>query len=95
MVYAFTSVCLFVCVRTRARACVCVCLSVCLSVNKIPAERTHRFGRGFRPMVAYHTGSDTIEIGDLGDTFIFSVLFLMFLTFVLDVFVNRISLEHC
>ena len=35
--------------------CVCVCVSVCLSVcvsnflvNKIPAERMHRFGRGFR-----------------------------------------------
>ena len=31
--------------------CVCVCLSVCVSrflVNKIPAERIHRFGRGFR-----------------------------------------------
>ena len=46
--YIFTSVCLCVCV------CVCVCLSVCVSVcpallvNKIPAERMHRFGRGFR-----------------------------------------------
>ena len=30
--------------------CVCVCLSVCpaLLVNKIPAERMHRFRRGFR-----------------------------------------------
>ena len=34
--------------------CVCVCLSVCVSVgpallvNKIPAERMHRFERGFR-----------------------------------------------
>ena len=29
--------------------CVSVCLSVCpaLLVNKIPAERMHRFGRGF------------------------------------------------
>ena len=35
---------LFVCV------CVCVCVSVCpaLLVNIIPAERMHRFGRGFR-----------------------------------------------
>ena len=38
--YTFTSVCLSVCL------CVCVCESV--SVNKIPAERMHRFGRGFR-----------------------------------------------
>ena len=31
--------------------CLCVCVSVCVSgilVNKIPAERMHRFGRGFR-----------------------------------------------
>ena len=31
--------------------CVSVCLSLCVSnflVNKIPAERMHRFGRGFR-----------------------------------------------
>ena len=43
--YIFTPVCLCVCV------CVCVCLSVCVPgflVNKIPAERMHRFGRGFR-----------------------------------------------
>ena len=66
--YIFTSVCLCVCV------CVCVCVSVCLSVcvsgsflvNKIPAERMHRFGRGFRLMVAYCTGSNPIKIGDLG-----------------------------
>ena len=38
--YIFTAVCL----------CVSVCLSVCpaLLVNKIPAKRMHRFGRGFR-----------------------------------------------
>ena len=49
--------------------CVCVCLSVCVSnflVNKFLAERMHRFGRGFRKMVAYNTGSDPIEFGDLG-----------------------------
>ena len=47
-----------------------VCVSVCVSgsflVDKIPAERVHRFGRGFRYMVAYCTGSDPIEFGDLG-----------------------------
>ena len=53
--YIFTSVCL----------CVCVSVSGFL-VNKIPAERMHRFGRGFRKMVAYNTGSNPIEIGDLG-----------------------------
>ena len=42
--YIFTAVCV----------CVCVCLSVCLSVcpallvNKMSAERMHRFRRGFR-----------------------------------------------
>ena len=48
--------------------CVSVCMSVCpeILVNKIPAERMHRFGRGFRLMVAYRTGSNPIEIGDLG-----------------------------
>ena len=35
-------------------------------MNKIPAKRMHRFGRGFRKMVAYNTGSDPFEIGDLG-----------------------------
>ena len=48
--------------------CVCVCLSICLSVslsvNKIPAERMHRFRLGFRQMVAYCIGSNPIEIGD-------------------------------
>ena len=36
----------FVCVSV----CVCVCLSVCPAflVNKIPAERMHRFRRSFR-----------------------------------------------
>ena len=42
--YFHSSLSLCVCV------CVCVRLSVCVSnflVNKIPAERIHRFGRGF------------------------------------------------
>ena len=45
-----------------------VCVSECpaLLVNKIPAERMHRFGRGFRLMAAYPTGSKPIEIGGLG-----------------------------
>ena len=61
--YIFTAVCLCV--------CLCVCLSVCVSVcpallvNKIPAERMNRFGRGFRLMAAYRTGSNPIDIGDL------------------------------
>ena len=38
------SVCLSVCVCV----CVCVCVSGSFLVNKIPAERMHRFGRGFR-----------------------------------------------
>ena len=48
--------------------CVCVCLCVCpaLLVIKIPAERMYRYGRVFRQMVAYRTGSDPIEFGDLG-----------------------------
>ena len=51
----------FVCVSV----CVCVCVSGIL-VNKISTERMHRFGRGFRKMVAYRIGSIPIEIGDLG-----------------------------
>ena len=57
----------FVCVSVCLCVCVCVCLSVCLSVcpallvNKIAAERMHRFGRGFRYMVAYNTGSDSVQ----------------------------------
>ena len=50
--------------------CVCVCLCVCVCpailLNNIPAERMNRFGRGFRQMVAYCTGLNPIEIGDLG-----------------------------
>ena len=45
--YFSLSVCVCVCVYV----CVCVCVCVCVSgilVNKIPAERMHRFGRGFR-----------------------------------------------
>ena len=34
-------------------------------MNKIPAERMHRFGRGFRYMVAYNTGLNPIEFGGL------------------------------
>ena len=45
---------------------VCVCVSGSFLVNKIPAERMHRFRRGFRQMVAYNTGSDPIEFDDLG-----------------------------
>ena len=55
--YIFTAVCL------------CVCLSVCVRyflVNKIPIERMNRFRRCFHYMVAYRTGSNPIEIGDLG-----------------------------
>ena len=42
--YIFTvvGVCMHMCV------CVCVCLSVCLSMNTIPSERIHWFGRNFR-----------------------------------------------
>ena len=46
--------------------CVSVYVSGFFLVNKIPAERVHRFGRGFRYMVAYRIGSDPIEFGDLG-----------------------------
>ena len=53
--YIFTVVCL----------CVCVSVSEEMSVNKILAERMHRFGCGFQHMVAYPTGLDPIEIGDL------------------------------
>ena len=62
--YIFTAVCLCVCLSV----CVCVCLSVCVSeilVNKIPAERMHRFGRGFHLMVAYRTDLNPIENGEL------------------------------
>ena len=34
-------------VRVCVCVCVCVCLSVCPSVNKMPIELLHRFGRGF------------------------------------------------
>ena len=56
-IFSLQFVCLSVCV------CLCVCVSV--SVNKIPAERMHQFGCGFRLTVAYSTSSDPIEIGDL------------------------------
>ena len=36
-----------------------------MSVNKIPAERKHRFGRGFCQMAAFCTDSNSIEIGDI------------------------------
>ena len=49
----FTTVCLSVCVQ-------------CFLVNEIPAERMNRFGRDFRYMVAFCTGSNPIKIGDLG-----------------------------
>ena len=64
--YIFTSVCLCVCVCVFV--CLCVCVSVCpdfLWTKFQPAERMHRFGRGFRWMIAYRTGSNPIEIGDL------------------------------
>ena len=46
--------------------CLSVSVCVCVSVNKIAAERMHQFGCGFRWIVAYCTGSNPIEIGDLG-----------------------------
>ena len=56
--YLFTAVCL----------CVCLCVCVCpvLLVNKIPDKWMHWFGRCFRQMAVYRTGSNPIEIGDLG-----------------------------
>ena len=62
--FIFVCMCVCVCVCVWC-VCVFVCLCVCLSVNKIPAERMHRFGHGFRLMVAYGTGSNSIEICDL------------------------------
>ena len=41
----------------------CLCVSIALLVNKIPAERMHQFGRGFRETAAYYTG---LAFGDLG-----------------------------
>ena len=46
--------------------CLSVRMAVCLSVNKIPAERMHQFGRNFRYTVVYSTGTDPVEICDLG-----------------------------
>ena len=48
--------------------CVSVCLWMCLTllVNKITAKRMNRFGRDFRKMVSFRTGSNPIEIGGLG-----------------------------
>ena len=43
-----------------------MCVSGSFLVNKIPAERVHWFGRGFRYMAAYRTGSNPIEFDDLG-----------------------------
>ena len=37
----------FVCVSVCVLVCVCVCVCPALLVNKIPAERMHRFGRDF------------------------------------------------
>ena len=45
--------------------CVSVCLSVCVSVC-VPAKRLNRFERSFCLMFAYRTGSNPIEISDLG-----------------------------
>ena len=44
--------------------CVCVCMSVCLWVDEITVKWIHWFWCGFCWMVAYHTGSDFIKIGD-------------------------------
>ena len=63
-IFIAVSVCVYVCVCMYV--CMSVCLSVCLSVKKIPAKQMNQFGRGFRLIVAYHTGSNPIEIGDLG-----------------------------
>ena len=42
-------------------------MSVRVSVSEqIPADQMHRFRRSFRQMAANGTGSDAIEIGDLG-----------------------------
>ena len=64
-----TEFCTLYCRVYSLSVCVSVCVCVCvqlLLVNKIPAERMYQFGRGFRYMVAYRTGSDPIEIGDPG-----------------------------
>ena len=40
-------------------------LFVIISMNKIPVEQMHQFGHVFCKMLAFCTGSDRIEIGDL------------------------------
>ena len=42
VIFSLQCVCVSVCV------CVCVCVRPDILVNKIPAERMHRFGRGIR-----------------------------------------------
>ena len=49
--------------------CVCVCLSVCVygsACVQIPAERMNQFEHSFHLIIAYRTGWNPIEIGDLG-----------------------------
>ena len=68
VIFSLQFVCVSVCLCVCVSVCLCVCVSVCpaLFVNKIPAERMHRFRRGFREMVASRTGSDPIDFDDLG-----------------------------
>ena len=44
---------------------VSACVSVGPSMNKMPIERKHQFGRGFQQTVAYIIDSDPVTIGDL------------------------------
>ena len=58
-----------------------------MSVNKIPAERMHQFRYGFRYIVAYCTGSDPTEIGDVGSKFKVTIIFIIRRTLCCCVFV--------
>ena len=59
VIFSLQFVCVSVCL------CVHVCVCPALLLNKIPAERMHRFRRGFHQTVASRTGSDPIEFGEL------------------------------
>ena len=58
--------------------CVSVCHSLCqaILVIKILAKRMLRSGRGFHKTIAYHTGSNPIDICDLGSKVKVTVLCL-------------------
>ena len=63
----FVCVCVCVCMCVCVRLCVCVSVCPALLANKIPAERMHRFERGFTKWLLPALARTQLKLVTLGN----------------------------